>query len=501
MKRRTCLLVWVHLIFIAASWARAADDPSLPFTVKPGVRQLFLDDLGIDEMRGLRRVLHQPRRHADNPLIRAEEPWENNCSLYGTALFDAERGMFRMWYLTQPRDRGLKMLELGGGRVRAPHTTMVAYAESPDGLKWTKPKLGQFPYDGDAANNLIDLGKDNCEGISVLADPRDPDPARRYKALYWDHGSGGYELRDGQPFSKDGPDDGLCAAVSSDGIHWQPLTENPILGKYCDTNQNLLFDPKLGRYVAFSRLGFGRKLARSDSQDFTHWSEPAVVLACDEADGPGAQIYGAGIDLYEGVYLAMIWVYHQGTDATIDTQLATSRDGVHWTRVADRAVWLPLGQRDSWEDGMARSTGKILRRGDELFIYYGGVNGAHRLPGQPQPERKHRGAIGLVNVPRDRFVSLDAEEEGTLVTKPFTLPAGTLHLNVDATGGQVHVALCDAHGQPLPDPAASQPIIGDQIDSTVTFTGGKLTSHVSKTVRLRLTMRRSKVFSYWFAGQ
>ena len=100
----------------------------------------------------------------------------------------------------------------------------------------------------------------------------------------------------------------------------------------------MLYDPRIKKYVGFSRFGFGRWLARSESRDFIHWSAPQLVLECDEADGPRTQIYGAGVDLYEGVYLAMIWIYREGGDGTIDTQLATSRDGIQWTRVGDRAT-------------------------------------------------------------------------------------------------------------------------------------------------------------------
>jgi len=101
-----------------------------------------------------------------------------------------------------------------------------------------------------------------------------------------------------------------------------------------------------------------------------HRAEPQLVLECDEADGPAAQIYGAGVDSCEGLYLAMIWVYHEGTDGTIDTQLAVSRDGSRWSRVGDRAVWLALGDPDSWEGGMVRSCERVITRGDELYVYY-----------------------------------------------------------------------------------------------------------------------------------
>lgn len=495
---RPTICTW---LLLAVASQLAAAEPAAPFVVTSGVRQLFLDDAGIEKSQNLRRSLHAPTRHPANPVVRPDQRWEHYCSLYGTVLFDPERERFRMWYLTTPRDRGLKMLELGGSRVRAPHTTLAAYAESNDGVLWVKPKLDQFPYDGDKANNLLDLGIHNCEGVSVLFDAGETDPARRYKCLYWDHGSGGYEVRDGKPYCKPGEDDGMCAAVSADGLHWRPIPENPILKKYCDTNQNLLFDPALARYVAFSRFGMGRVMARSESADFRRWSEPALVLKCDDADGPAAQIYGAGVDLYEGVYLAMIWIYHEGTDATIDTQLATSRDGIHWTRVADRAVWLALGDTDSWQGGMVRSVERIIPRGNELFVYYGGIHGPHGRPGHPPVERKHRGALGLVTLRRDGFGSLQAgRDEGWLLTRPFQLPDGELHVNVDAKDGELRLALCDAAGEPLDDVAAPQPVAGDRVDAVVRFDADHLRAHADRTVRLRFAVRQAHLYSYWFAA-
>lgn len=488
------------ILTMSGATVAADDQASTEFVVRPGVRQLFLDDVGISSMRGLQRSLHPPRRHPENPVVRPDQPWEHYCSLYGTVMFDPTHDRFRMWYLTSPRDRGLQMLTLGGGRVRPPHSTLAAYAESGDGVSWTKPRLGQFSYDGDVNNNLLDLGKDNCEGISVLLDTAASEPSERYKCLFWDHGSGGFEVRDGQPYSKPGPADGMHAAVSRDGLHWKPLAENPVLKRYCDTNQNLLFDPVINRYVAFSRFGMGRVMARSESADFRHWSEPALVLKCDEADGPKAQIYGAGVDLYEGLYVAMIWIYHEGTDGTIDTQLATSRDGIRWTRVADRAVWLALGDAESWQGGMTRSAERIIPRGDELYIYYGGIHGPHGRPGHPPVERKHRGALGLAIQRRDGFVSLAAGKTGgSLLTEPFALPAGTLHVNVDVSEGALHAALCDADGRPLDGLEQSQPISGDQPRAAVTFPGRDWSTLAGQQVRLRLTLCGGHLYSYWFA--
>ena len=463
-------------------------------------RQLFLDDEGIGRIEGLERVLNEPDRHPDNPLLEPDTPWERGCQVYGTALYDEADQLFKLYYLTGPKDRGLKPLELPGGHVRAPHTTLAAYAISKDGVEWEKPALGQFPYDGDTQNNLLNIGRHNCEGIEVLNEPDDPDPYRRWKAFYWDHGSGGYEVRDGGHFCKAGPEDGAHIAFSPDGLHWKPYGGNPVIPKYCDTNQNALYDPQLKKYVAFSRFGFGRRLARSESEDFMHWSEPELVLECDEDDGEGTQIYGAGVDIYEGLYLAMVWIYREGIDGKINTQLAASRDGFHWTRAGGRATWLKLGDDDGWEGGMVRSVARIIPRGDRLYIYYCGVHGAHTGPKFKKVERKHPVCTGLVTQRRDGFVSLDAGgQPGSVLTKAFVLPEGKLHINADASAGSLELAFCDRSGRPLEGFESSQAISIDTTDSTVRWLGSNLDSLCGRTVCLRFTIHQGKLFSYWFS--
>jgi hypothetical protein len=464
------------------------------FAVAPGVRQLFLDDVGIERLEGLRRVVNPPRRHPANPLIRPDTAWERGCQVYGTALYDAQARRFKMWYLTGPKDRGLKPLVVNG-RERPPHTTLVGYAESRDGVKWVKPDLGLFPYDGDTRNNLVPLGFHNCEGVAILHEPHDPDPEKRFKAFFWDHGTGGWEVRNGAPFAIAGPNDGLGVAFSRDGLRWKHHEGNPVIRKYSDTNQVVLFDPALRKYVAYGRFGFGRRLARSESADFLRWSDPQLVLECDAADGPGTQIYGAGIDLYEGVYLGMLWVYREGGDAKIDTQLVTSRDGIRWTRVGDRAVWLALGPDDTWEGGMVRSVERIIRRDDQLYIYYCGVHGPHGRPGHPRVERKFPVMIGLVTQRRDGFVSLDAgNAAGSMVTRPFPLPPGALHVNVDATGGEVTAQMLDREGTALAPPALLR---GDHLAARLAVGRGGV--RVGTPVRLRLTARNARLYSYWFS--
>ena len=152
----------------------------------------------------------------------------------------------------------------------------------------------------------------------------------------------------------------------------------PVIPLGSDTTQSLVWDPKIQKYVVFGRFGAGgRKTARAESPDAINFSEPERVFECDEVDEEGTQIYGMPINIYEGIYLGMIWVYREGVDGTIDTSLAMSRDGIHWQRVLDRQTFLTLGEPGSWEDGMVRISQNFITHNDQIYLYYGGVNGPH----------------------------------------------------------------------------------------------------------------------------
>ncbi|MDP7573009.1 MAG: hypothetical protein QF391_15515, partial [Myxococcota bacterium] len=128
-------------------------------------RHLFLDLHDLTRVERLHRRVHQPQRHADNPILRGDNPWETVASLYGTVLYDAVESRFRMWYLTGPYRAGMVQVR---GRQALGNITLLGYATSEDGVRWDKPVLNQLDIEGSTANNLIDVGRTNCEGFAVL---------------------------------------------------------------------------------------------------------------------------------------------------------------------------------------------------------------------------------------------------------------------------------------------------------------------------------------------
>ena len=252
-------------------------------------RYLFLDLHHITRIEGLYRRMHQPKRHPDNPILRGENPWESVASLYGTALYDPQDSLFKMWYLTGPYVDGMVQIRQ---RNALGNVTLLGYATSTDGVHWEKPILNQVDFEGSTANNLVDIGRTNCEGIAVIYDEHETDPARRYKGFYWEHGGiDTFVQYEGRTIWGDGDGDGMWMSFSPDGVHWTNCEANPVIPLDSDTTQSLVWDPKIQKYVVFGRFGSGgRKTARAESTDAIHFSEPKRVFECDGIDEEGTQI-------------------------------------------------------------------------------------------------------------------------------------------------------------------------------------------------------------------
>ena len=198
----------------------------------------------------------------------------------------------------------------------------------------------------------------------------------------------------------------------------------------------------------------------------------------------------------------MPWIYREGVDGTIDTQLAVSRDGIRWQRVGARETFLPLGPPGSSEDGMCRVGKRFIVRGDRIYLYYGAVHGPHG-------GRKFAGSgsratgLCLALLRRDGFVSMSGDGDGGwLLTRPVAVDAGegegALHLNLNAARGRAVVTLCDDDAVPIEGFKASRPVSGDHTDVTVAWPERRIGELAERKVRLRVDLNDADLFSFWF---
>lgn len=144
-------------------------------------RQLFLDDHVVETMEPrVFRLLNQPVRYRDNPVIPLGTDWEQKGGLShggdaGAVLYDPERKLYRFygWMIPWPPL---------GSSVRK----FIFYAESEDGLHWRKPPLGQVRYLGYDTNfiRLPFLGDATPGNLGVFRDPAARRPQERYKIVF-----------------------------------------------------------------------------------------------------------------------------------------------------------------------------------------------------------------------------------------------------------------------------------------------------------------------------
>ncbi|UCH35365.1 MAG: hypothetical protein JSV65_03165 [Armatimonadota bacterium] len=471
------------VIALAALFAMAAGADPLRIGRE---RQLFVDDYVIESMDGLRRTVHQWQKHPDNPVLRAEMPWEGGGTYalaYGSALFDEQEQLFKMWYWA-PHDGGEAML----------------YATSRDGVHWERPDLGLFEFHGSRDNNIcVVSASGDMETYGCFKDLDDPDPARLYKALLWERVAPG-TWGENDPPEKLG---GVWTATSPDGIHWtksrRPVVPHPPAG---DT-VGFLDSRADGRYVGFVKIQTdrGRSRAIMESDDFETWSEPRLIFASDDEDDQPCDVYNNTAFSYEGLYLGWLQMYYHHQDPyrrRLEVELIYSRDGREWHRMPGRESVLPVGPDGAWDrTNQSPANGRPIRVGDRLYMYYGGRTYYH----PPYKGGEGRCSIGLGTLRVDGFVSLDANPfGGTMTTKPVLLQGSRLYVNCASDWGHLRVEVLGEDGEPLPGCAREDcdDIRADGVRLPVSWRGNAdLGVLQDRPVRLRFHLQNARLYSFW----
>jgi len=122
--------------------AAVASPPATPIDIGSR-RELFVDRFLIEHLNGLELRLQAPV--PAGVALRLDQPWEGIVSTYVTVIRDGSR--FLMYYRGRPSPRGAD---------GAPESREVAcYAESADGIHWTRPNLGLHEVAGTRENNVI----------------------------------------------------------------------------------------------------------------------------------------------------------------------------------------------------------------------------------------------------------------------------------------------------------------------------------------------------------
>jgi len=396
-------------------------------------------------------------------------------------------------------------------------TRVACYAESTDGIHWTRPNLGlyQDEYTGTTNNNIIlwptEKWPNAADNFAVFKDsnPNCP-PEARYKGV-----GRTFISNDPVPPTPDAtgykwlPGLGLLAFQSPDGIHWSLMQEERIIKKGEFDALNMAFwDDVRGKYVAYERVWQKdgtriRGIAMLSSDDFLHWTEPQWV---EYGGAPREHLYTPCVLPYfraSHIYLAFparlvggrLVVPGDGDSAPTEGVFMSSRDGLHFDRSFMESWIRPGLDPKAWRHGNTFPSWGLLQTGpEELSVYW--IQRNHHYPEAFAQIR--RGTLRI-----DGFVSVHAKyAAGEFTTKPLTFAGSELVMNYSTSAvGSVRVEIQDQEGKPLPgfSLADCPDIWGDAIEEVVKWqSGSDVSALAGQIVRLRFVMKDADLYAIRF---
>lgn len=412
---------------------------------------LILDEMSVSHSAGVTFHLNQAAKHPANPVLMPGVPgeWDSLQICWpGTVLYDAEAGLFRCWY------SGLNAI----AAERPPGHWEPGYAESRDGIHWTKPPLGQVEY-RDRDTNRITVDWSEYINSAIWFNPDQSNPERRFLAYWvtvaqerwamalaaspdgkvWRHERTAYreDERPGHLF--------ICQVLYEDAAadpDWRAVAISQVMSKRRSDGKGrvrhitLLHGPDAGELSVVR-----------------HGPERDDHYVIEPEPGIDDEIHLASMMKIGDTYLMLFESDRFATQPPRgDLKLAATTNVRHFRRVHPQAALVPMGERGAWDENLlVTSTASFLEVGDEVWIYYFGCPAVFtNWPPNRIDDASLRGSyfypvcLGLATLPRDRFAY--AAGPGS-VTLDLDLAADEVWLNAD--GDNITLEAADAAGRKI----------------------------------------------------
>ena len=428
--------------------------------------EMFVDEHLVESKRNVEHRLTEPTRR--EVVLQLDKPWEGPVSAYYAVFRDGEK--VRLYYR--------------GGE------DTICYAESADGVTFTRPELGLVEFQGSKANNII-LRDPKHTSFAAF---RDDNPAakadEKYKAL-------SYGVFDRKAF--------MSAWASADGVRWSAMNGGkPVVpaGQY-DSLNSVSWDAVEKQYRVFDRYwserGFKgvRAVETRTSSDFVSWSEPTPFAYADGV--PVEHFYTSATTRCPGaehVWLAFPMrlvperkkVPSHKEPAVSDAVFMSSRDGVRWDRPFLGAWVRPGHDERNWTDRNNMPAWGIVELPNEPDTFSMYISEHYRWP---------TNRLRRLTVRKHGFASMRAGAgEGEVVTEPITFSGDELRLNFATSAvGSVRVELLDEAGKRV---AESEAVYGDELEHKVVCKDGSLASHAGKPMRVRFVLKDADLYAFRF---
>jgi hypothetical protein len=458
------------LLSVIASAARAVEAIDIGSRLEP-----FVDEFLIDRLEGDARLfLHKPT--PQEVVFVTDEPWEGNTCAYYTIFQDGD--LYRMYYRGSHYVRAEAALP---ETKKAAHPEFACYAESTDGIHWTKPELGLVEFEGSKKNSIIWDGVGTHDFTAFKDANPDCPPEAKYKAF-----------GRGKPTAAKG----LYAFQSPDGIHWSLMREEAVITEGAFDSQNVGFwDPAAKLYREYHRTFRDgvRDIMTGTSEDFLNWTDPVHL---EYPGAPKEHLYTNAIQPYERAPHILIGFptrYLPDEGSRVEPTFMTSRDGLRFHRWTEAVI--PESAPEDREGNRSNymTWGLVQLPGDSEYSVY--ATEAYYTG----PDSRVRRFTYRV----DGFVSVWAQEKGgALTTKPITFTGRELVMNFATSDeGSVQVELQDERGDPIVGFTLDEcpAIQGNAVEHIVTWKDGADVGRLAgRPVRLRFVMRNADLYSIRF---
>ncbi|MHB0940078.1 MAG: hypothetical protein ACYC6A_27085 [Armatimonadota bacterium] len=431
------------------------------------------------------RIMGQPATKAGR-LFREDYAWESGLYPGSSVMLDDD--IYRLWYYG---------------------AAGLLYAQSADGVNWTRPLIDFVPYaSGESTNLLPPMDNDGGRRLMLHEGCVFKDLNGRSEDLYKAVFSGSvtaaeleqYEQQLGLPASAAAhmKKKVLFGAESPDGLCWRML-DRPLMLHPGDGQVSIEYDPGLKRYIGFFQgLEMGRRVvARAETEDFRRWPLPMTVLAPGPGDEPATDYLHGSYASYPGIpgiKLLFLTVYDAGRDRA-EIRLAVSRDSVSWHLLPGGSP-IPPGEPDAFDEcGTIANTGLLSAADGSFAQVYSGCNRPLSYP----KTAANACRLGCAWWPAERLAALEAPDRGEFTTVQLRLRGTRVLLNLQTERtGEARVEIRDSHFRPVAGRtfADGDSISGDHSWIPVTWRGDSdLTPLKGHAVYLRFRLRAAKVFA------